>query len=100
MQNKKKNEATEGQKVRKGIFVNEEELNFLRVAEQKKNTLYLNLGMIEVEIQRIVDQKNQLLGMVHQMNVENKGYLDIIEKKYGKGNVNLDTGEYLKGEQA
>lgn len=72
-----------------------EELEYLQTVDKKIQTLHANLGVIEVEIHKIIQEKNKVLNMISQITVGNSGYMDMLQKKYGSGNIDINTGELI-----
>ena len=73
-----------------------EEIENLTSLQQQQNDLIFNLGQIEYQLNFLKKQKDQIQQQFIDLEgKQNKGAQEI-EKKYGQGTVNLESGEFIK----
>jgi hypothetical protein len=72
--------------------ISKEELKELQEQEQKKNAIKHDLGVLET-------QKHSLLHIWADIISQQEGAKKELEEKYGKVNINLETGSYEKIEE-
>lgn len=72
-----------------------EELQSVRNLNDERNTLVNQFGFLEYEIQNLELQKEQLIEKLQKLNKTSEKIGVDLQNKYGEGNVNLDTGEFI-----
>lgn len=75
-------------------IVTPEELQSLRNLQQKRDKLTIDFGYIEYQIQELELQKENLIEYLNQLKQEELQVGQEISNKYGKGSVDLNTGEF------
>ena len=73
-----------------------EELENLTLLQRQQNDLIYELGQVEYQLTYFAKQKTltqQQLGALESKQTETA---QEIEKKYGQGSVNLESGEFIK----
>ena len=72
-----------------------EELQTVRNLNGERNTLINQFGALEFEIQTLELQKEQLIENLQKLSEASENLGAELQSKYGEGNVNLDTGEFI-----
>ena len=72
-----------------------EELQTVKNLNDENSSLITQFGMLEMEIQNLELQKLNLVEKLKQLNQASTKIGNELEQKYGEGNVNLDTGEFI-----
>jgi hypothetical protein len=70
-----------------------EELQQFRDIHQEYQTLLFNVGLISLDLENLIKEKNRIVEQVLKINEDR---LEIVRKlgdKYGDKQVNLETGE-------
>jgi hypothetical protein len=75
-------------------IVTPEELQTLRNLQQKRDKLTIDFGYIEFQIQELELQKESLIEFLGQLKQEETQVGQEISNKYGKGSVDLNSGEF------
>ena len=73
-----------------------EEIENLTSLQQKQNDLIFNLGQIEYQLNFLKKQKDQIQQQFLDLENKQTEGAQKIEKKYGQGTVNLESGEFIK----
>jgi hypothetical protein len=74
--------------------VTTEELQSLKDIQQKRDKLTVDFGYIEVQIQELELQKEMLIEFLTQLKKEEEQLSQEISGRYGKGSVDLNSGEF------
>jgi len=78
----------------KTIKLSEEELKVLRGYQQEQNQITFNLGNVDIQKAILEGQRSQILdGLANLQEKSNKTAKEL-QDKYGKGNIDLETGEF------
>ena len=72
-----------------------EELQTVKNLNDENSSLITQFGMLEMEIQNLELQKLNLVEKLKQLNQASTKIGNELEQKYGEGNVNLNTGEFI-----
>lgn len=72
----------------------QEELNTLKSIRDEYSNLIVNLGQIEVDLINLLEYKENLKQTLKNIKQKETNEVDKIRKKYGDGNINLETGEF------
>ena len=75
------------------IVLPQEEINRIKDFRNKQSDLLLNLGQVEFQIQELELQKDILIKSLEELKQEEYRLGNEIQNKYGKVQVNLDSGE-------
>lgn len=75
-------------------IVTPEELQTLRNLQTKRDQLTIDFGYIEFQIQELELQKESLIEFLNQLKQEENKIGQEVTTKYGKGSVDLSTGEF------
>ena len=86
----------------KKIIVEEEELKKVKEIASKYEEITIKLGQIQIQEILITQQKEQLLlqnaalkAEYNDTQLKEQELIKQINEKYGQGNLNLDTGEFI-----
>jgi len=77
-------------------FITEEEKNILALLQQEADSLVINLGQIEYQIQSLQIQKENLKDSIVQHQKSQTEFGNQLQTKYGNGNIDPSTGEFIK----
>jgi len=72
-----------------------EELQTIKNLNDERNSLINRFGILEYEIQSLELQKEQLIEALQKLSLSSEKIGIELQSKYGEGNVNLDTGEFI-----
>lgn len=78
------------------ITLTEQELNDLKRIQEQGNQLMMKFGEIEMSIQILELQKDRLVESLQELKEKETTYGQILQDKYGNGNINIETGEFTK----
>ena len=71
-----------------------EELQSITELQKKKDQLTIDFGYLEIQIQELELQKEILIDLLSQLKKEEIKISQEINSKYGKGSIDLDSGEF------
>lgn len=77
-------------------FLTPEELLRLNELNEKRIQLTKNFGSLEFDLQAIIIEKNKVIAKLEEVTEASENIALELQKKYGEGNVNIDTGEFIK----
>ena len=77
-------------------FITEEEKAKLAELRQREEQIVIGLGQIEYQIQSLELDKDSLTEQLSQLRKDQSTLGQNLTEKYGDGNVNIDTGEFIK----
>jgi hypothetical protein len=78
------------------VTLTEQELNDLKKIQEQGNQLMMKFGEIEMSIQILELQKDRLVESLQELKEKETTYGQILQDKYGNGNINTETGEFTK----
>jgi len=78
------------------IFLSQEELQQVNQLNSERADLISKFGAIEYEIQNLELDKKKLTEQLIELNKKSLQTGDELQQKYGEGNINIETGEFLK----
>lgn len=78
------------------IVLTEEELQTVKDIQNDGQFITQQFGILEVQIQDLEIQKDDLVDSLKDLKVRERNLLTEIENKYGKGSINVETGEFVK----
>lgn len=78
------------------IFLSQEELQKINQVNSERSTLISKFGNIEYEIQSLELEKEKLVEELVAINKKSIQVGDELQQKYGEGNINIETGEFVK----
>jgi hypothetical protein len=78
------------------IFLTQEELQQLKNLNEERADIVTKFGGIEVEIQNLTLQKQILTQNLQELIKRSEVLGQELQSKYGEGNINTETGEFVK----
>jgi hypothetical protein len=78
------------------ITLTEQELNDLKKIQEQGNQLMMKFGEVEMSIQILELQKENLVESLSELKQRETTYGQMLQDKYGNGNINTETGEFTK----
>ena len=73
-----------------------EEVENLTSLQQEQNDLMFQLGTVEYQLGFLGRQKNTINNQMEAFENKQAKLAQELETKYGKGSVNLESGEFIK----
>ena len=80
----------------KSTVLTKEEIEKLTSLQQQQNDLIFNLGQTEYQLEFFGNRKKEIYQQLGALESKQTESAQEIEKKYGQGSVNLETGEFSK----
>ena len=77
-------------------FLTPEELKQIKDLNTSRNELVNQFGILEFDSQSLELQKEKLIDTLQKINKTSEDVGVNLQKKYGDGNVNIETGEFVK----
>lgn len=78
------------------IFLTQEELQKVNNLNLERADLISKFGSIEYDIQNLELEKNLLKDNLTDLNKRSLSLGEELQQKYGEGNINIETGEFIK----
>lgn len=79
------------------IILTSEEITSLKDLRNKFSEISSTLGSIELQMYELSSSKTQILAKFTELKQEQEKLGTYLQNKYGKGIVDLETGELAKG---
>jgi hypothetical protein len=76
--------------------LSKEEVENLTSLQKQQNDLVYGLGQVEYQLTYFTKQKNLIQQQLEALESNQTTTAQEIEKKYGQGTVNLESGEFIK----
>ena len=73
-----------------------EEIENLASLQQQQTDLIFNLGQTEYQLEFFGNRKKEIYQQLGALESKQTETAQEIEKKYGQGSVNLESGEFIK----
>ena len=83
-------------KTAKNTVLSKEEVETLTSLQKQQNDLIYGLGQVEYQLVYFTKQKNLIQQQLEALESNQTTTAQEIEKKYGQGTVNLESGEFIK----
>ena len=74
-------------------FLEKEELEKLRLIQEKSKTVILELGEIEVIKFQLENRYQNAKDFLEYLSIEENQFTDLLNEKYGSVNINPENGE-------
>ncbi len=84
------------EKENKTQVLTKEELENLSSFQQQQNDLIYGLGQVEYQLNYFSKQKDLIHKQLEALETKQTETAQEIEKKYGQGTINLESGEFIK----
>lgn len=78
------------------VILSSEELTAVKDIQNDGQFITQQFGILEIQIQDLEIQKDDLVESLKNLKVRESNFLKEIESKYGKGSINVETGEFVK----
>ena len=72
-----------------------DELQSLKSFQSTRSQIINDFGIIEFQIQELKTQKEILVGTLANLKVEENKVSQELQDKYGEGNIDLTSGEFV-----
>ena len=76
--------------------LSKEEITKLSSLQQQQDTFIIQLGQIEYQKNMLDQQKHKINQQIESFEQSQIKLAKELEEKYGKGTVNLESGEFVK----
>jgi len=73
-----------------------EEVEQLTSLQQEQNNLILNLGQVEYQLNFLQKSKIEITTQLEAFESRQTQAAQELEKKYGRGTINLESGEFVQ----
>lgn len=77
-------------------FLSPEELLQLKELNEKRTQLTNIFGSLEFDLQTIIIEKEKVIVELKKITEASEKLASELQEKYGEGNVNIETGEFIK----
>ena len=77
------------------IVLKTDELQSLKNFQSTRSQIINDFGIIEFQIQELKTQKEMLVGALANLKVEENKVSQELQEKYGEGNIDLTSGEFV-----
>jgi hypothetical protein len=81
------------------INLTEQEVEAVKGFQQKTNAIIGDLGRITFQIADLEELKGKVLEAKATLGADQNEFFKTIESSYGKGQINLDTFEFIPAEE-
>ena len=81
------------------VKLDESEIQKIMDIQQRANRLSMELGKIELSKLSLDKKKDQIVSMLPELEKDENLLMEILKSKYGNGNIDLETGEFVKQEE-
>jgi hypothetical protein len=78
------------------VFLKEQEINEYKILQEKINQVIYSMGEVSVEKQILKEKEERVMGAFNKVRNEETNFLKKMEKNYGSGLINPETGEFTK----
>ena len=78
------------------VLLEQSELDAIKGFQQTEFNLVEQFGQIEFQIQSLLLQKEDLKKEMTKLRVTSSKFGEELQKKYGDGNIDIETGEFTK----
>ena len=78
------------------IFLKEQEMNEYKILQEKINQVIYSMGEVSVEKEILKEKEEMIMNTFNKIRKEETNFLKKIERSYGSGLINPETGEFTK----
>ena len=78
------------------IFLKEQEMNEYKVLQEKINQVIYSMGEVSVDKQILKEKDEKVMDTFNKIRKEETNFLKKMERNYGSGLINPETGEFTK----
>jgi uncharacterized protein (DUF3084 family) len=79
--------------------LSKEELDNLKKIQSDSSNLIFNLGQVDMQRSLLEAQRDEILNKLADLQGEQNTLARELQDKYGEGNINLETGEFIVEEK-
>ena len=80
---------------KENIKLSNKELEVLKGYQQKQNQITFNLGNVDIQKAILEGQRSQILENLANLQEASNKTAKELQEKYGDGNIDLETGEFI-----
>lgn len=78
------------------VQLEEKELTEIKQLRADFSNLYMNLGVIQVNLVDLEKEKQNIIATLSELKASETTLFEALKTKYGEGVVNIDTGEFIE----
>jgi len=78
------------------VKLSQEELQSLKLLQEKQNQLVVKFGQLEYEIQNLELQKETAIDQLSKLKEEEELIGNQLTQKYGNGSIDIESGYFTK----
>jgi hypothetical protein len=78
------------------IFLKEQEMTEYKILQEKINQVIYSMGEVSVEKEILKEKEEMIMNTFNKIRKEETNFLKKIERNYGSGLINPETGEFTK----
>jgi len=78
------------------VLLEKSELDTIKQIQQTEIDLVDQFGRIEFQVQTLLLQKEELKQEITKLKIASNKLGEQLQQKYGDGNINIETGEFIK----
>lgn len=78
------------------VLLEKNELDTIKQIQQTEIDLVDQFGRIEFQVQTLLLQKEELKKEITKLKIASNKLGEQLQQKYGDGNINIETGEFIK----
>jgi hypothetical protein len=78
------------------IFLKEQEMTEYKILQEKINQVIYSMGEVSVEKEILKEKEEMIMNTFNKVRKEETNFLKKIERNYGLGLINPETGEFTK----
>ena len=78
------------------VLLEKNELDTIKEIQQTEIDLVDQFGRIEFQVQTLLLQKEELKQEITKLKIASNKLGEQLQQKYGDGNINIETGEFIK----
>lgn len=78
------------------VLLTKEEIKTITDIQTQETDLIYQFGQLEYQIQSLKLQKQKLTNQITQLQTNSNEFGKDLQQKYGEGNINVETGEFIK----
>jgi len=78
------------------IFLKENEMTEFNKLQEKINQVIYSMGEVTVEKQILKEKEERVIDNFNKIRKEESNFLNKMERNYGSGIINPETGEFTK----
>ena len=82
----------------KEVKLSQEELQGIKMIAEKETAAITQLGNIEYQLKTLEFTKDRVLESINKLGEERVELMESLQKEYGLGTINIDTGEFTPTE--